>query len=278
MRTSSIRIMTSICAHPTSCRQNSSFQIRLKTFLSSAPLCLAFRRFAPSGIGSYQSLRLTFSHRTRINDFRFGFSRLAGQSVAGGTLTDQDVGIQRFSDPQERIIPQIQVLGAFQLGNSPSDEGKTASNNFYASDVLFLSRGKHDLRLGTEIYRDQFNHRSDFSAGAMTLLSFPDFLLGLPAGPVAAGGNGASFSNIFLSSVVAGIPAVGGRASTVHLFALDDWKVTRALMINLGRSSRGQWPTERSRGSRIEFLPSVLRSTSSRRVHRSNLIGFRSAR
>lgn len=169
-----------------------------------------------------------------INDFRFGFSRLAGQSVAGGTLTDQDVGIQRFSDPQERIIPQIQVLGAFQLGNSPSDEGKTASNNFYASDVLFLSRGKHDLRLGTEIYRDQFNHRSDFSAGAMTLLSFPDFLLGLPAGPGAAGGNGASFSNIFLSSVVAGIPAVGGRASTVHLFALDDWKVTRALMINLG--------------------------------------------
>src|ERR1700739_2536110 len=44
-----------------------------------------------------------FSPRA-INQFRFGFSRLAGQGVAGGTLTDQDVEINRFSDPQERII------------------------------------------------------------------------------------------------------------------------------------------------------------------------------
>src|SRR6202023_2141019 len=147
-----------------------------------------------------------FSSRT-INQFRFGFSRLAGQSVAGGTLTDQDVGINRFSEPQERIIPQIQVLGGFQLGNSANDQGdKTASNNFYISDVIFLSRGKHDLRLGTEIFRNQFNHLSNYTAGVMTLLSFPDFLLGLPAGAAGAGGNDTSFSNLFLSSVTAGTP------------------------------------------------------------------------
>ena len=87
-----------------------------------------------------------------INQFRFGFSRLAGQSVPGGTLTDQDVGISRFSDPQEGIIPQTQVLGAFELGNSGQDQGKTAGNNFYISDVIFLTRGKHNLRSGTEIF------------------------------------------------------------------------------------------------------------------------------
>ncbi len=102
-----------------------------------------------------------------INQFRFGFSRLAGQGAAGGTLTDQDVGINRFSDPQERIIPQIEVLGAFELGNSAQDQGKTAGNNFYISDVIFLSRGKHNLRLGTEIFRNQFNHLSDYTAGVM---------------------------------------------------------------------------------------------------------------
>ncbi len=116
-----------------------------------------------------------------INQFRFGFSRLAGQSVAGGTLTDQDVGINRFSDPQEGIIPEIEILGAFELGNSAQDRGKTAGNNFYISDV-----------------------------------------------------NGTSFSNIFFSSVAAGIPDMGQRASAVDLFALDDWKVTRTLTINLG--------------------------------------------
>src|SRR6202034_3578297 len=101
-----------------------------------------------------------FSPQT-INQFRFGFSRLAGQGVAGGTLTDQEAGINRFSDPQEIGIPQIEVLGAFQLGNSANDRGRTANNNFYTSDVLFLSRGKHDIRLGTEIFRNQFNSLTD---------------------------------------------------------------------------------------------------------------------
>src|ERR1700730_18659707 len=174
-----------------------------------------------------------FSPRA-INQFRFGFSRLAGQSVAGGTLTDQDVGINRFSDPEEGIIPQTEVLGAFELGNSANDRGRTANNNFYVSDVLFLSRGKHNLRLGTEIFRNQFNNLSDGTAGTMTLLSFPDFLLGLPARPAGAGGNGTSLSNIFFTSVAAGIPHVGQRASAADFFALDDWKVTRTLTINLG--------------------------------------------
>jgi hypothetical protein len=174
-----------------------------------------------------------FSPRA-INQFRFGFSRLAGQGVAGGTLTDQDVGINRFSDPQEGGIPQIDVFGAFQLGNSQSDRGKTASNNFYISDVLFLSRGKHDLRLGTEIFRNQFNELSDGTAGAMLVLSFPDFLLGLPAGPAGAGGNGTSLSSIFASSVNAGIPNVGERESAVDLFVVDDWKATHSLIMNLG--------------------------------------------
>ena len=174
-----------------------------------------------------------FSPRA-INQFRFGFSRLAGQGAAGGTLTDQEVGINRFSDPQERIIPQIDVLGAFELGNSAQDQGKTAGNNFYISDVIFLSRGKHNLRVGTEIFRNQFNHLSNYTAGVMTLLSFPDFLIGLPAGPAGAGANGTSFSNIFFSSVAAGIPDVGQRASAADFFALDDLKVTRTLTINLG--------------------------------------------
>src|SRR5271166_5846030 len=174
-----------------------------------------------------------FSPRA-INQFRVGFSRLAGQSFDGGKLTDQDVGINRFSDPQEGIIPQIEILGAFELGNSAQDHGKTAGNNFYISDVVFLSRGKHDFRVGAEIFRNQFNHRIDYTDGAITLLSFPDFLLGLPAGPAGSGGNGTSFSNVFFSSVADGIPDVGQRASATDLFALDDWKVTRTFTINLG--------------------------------------------
>jgi Carboxypeptidase regulatory-like domain len=200
-------------------------------FGASVPGFPAFRSFENRILSIAETH--SFSPQT-INQFIFGFSRLTGQCVAGGTLTDEDVGINRFSDPQERIIPQIDVLGAFELGNSAQDQGKTAGNNFYISDVLFLSRGKHNLRVGTEIFRNQFNHLSNYTAGVMTLLSFPDFLLGLPAGPTGAGGNGTSFSNIFFSSVAAGIPDVEQRANAEDFFVLDDWKVTRTLTINLG--------------------------------------------
>ena len=164
-----------------------------------------------------------FSPRA-INQFRFGFSRLAGKGVAGGTLTDQEAGIDRFSDPQEIGIPRIEVLGAFQLGNSANDRGKTANNNVYTSDVLFLSRGRHDIRLGTEIFRNQFDGLTDNTAGIMILVSFPDFLLGLPAGPVAAGGSGTSFSNLYASGITAGILPCGGTLNRWGVARLDNWK------------------------------------------------------
>src|SRR5712691_5535892 len=190
-----------------------------------------------------------------INQFRFGYSRLAGQGVAGGTLTDQNVGINRFNDPQEGIIPQIEVLGAFQLGNSSIERAKTAGNNFYFSDVISLSRGTHDLRLGTETFRNQFNQLINNTAGIMVLLSFPDFLLGLPAGPASAGGNGTSLSNIFASGVTAGIPDVRERASAVHLFALDDWKVTRTLTIGLGVRVEVNGQQSEVQGRQANFFP-----------------------
>ena len=194
-----------------------------------------------------------FSPRA-INQFRFGFSRLAGQSVPGGTLTDQDVGINNPNGAQERL-PEMDVLGAFEVGNAVSDRGKTANNNFYFSDVMSLSRGKHDFRAGTEIFRNQFNHVSDNTAGVMTLLSVPDFLLGLATGTAGAGGNGTSLSNIFFSSVVSGIPDAGQRAYAADFFALDDWKVTRTLIMNLGVRVDVDGQQSEVRGRESNFFP-----------------------
>ena len=112
----------------------------------------------------------------------------------------------------------------------------------------------------------------------MTLLSFPDFLLGLPAGPAGAGGNGTSFSNIFLSSVAAGIPDVGQRASAADFFALDDWKVTRTLTINLGVRVEVDGQQSEVDGRDIEFLPSILRCTPSRWLYEPSHLRICSAR
>src|SRR6266852_875556 len=169
-----------------------------------------------------------------INQFRIGFSRITGRGFTPGPLTAQSVGISRVGDTQERSLPQMQVLGAFSLGNVPNDKGATANNNFYFSDTLSLARGKHNLRLGTEIFRNQFNTIPDYTDGQLTFLSFPDFLLGLPAGPASAGGNGTSFSNVYATIVSAAVPDIGLRSTAAHFFVGDDYKISPALTLNLG--------------------------------------------
>ena len=184
-----------------------------------------------------RNLAITETHTfsaTTINEFRMGFSRIASESNVLGPLTDQSVGMSRLGDPQAHTLPQIQVSGAFALGNNLNDKAETANNNFYYSDTISVSRGKHNLRFGTEIFRNQFNERADYTAGSLTALSFPDFLLGLSAGPVSAGGNGTALSNIYVSSVSATIPHVGLRASAAGFYAVDDWKFSPTLTLNLG--------------------------------------------
>src|SRR5262245_36754033 len=169
-----------------------------------------------------------------VNQFRAGFSRIASRSSAPSPLTAQAVGMNRVGDPQVRSLPHIKILGAFQLGNAINDKNETANDNFYSSDTVSLSKGRHSLRFGAELFRNRFAEDPDATDGTLTILSFPDFLLGLPAGPVSAGGNGTPLSNIFLELSAATIPHAELRSTAAHFFAADDWKVSPALTINLG--------------------------------------------
>src|SRR5215831_3237790 len=175
----------------------------------------------------------TFSSQT-VNQFRAGYSRISSRSSAPSPLTAQAVGITRIGDPTVRSLPHIQILGAFQVGNALNDKNETANNNFYISDTASLSRGKHTLRFGLEIFRNQFNLGPDATDGQLIFLSFPDFLIGLPAGLVSAGGNGTPLSNVFLELSSATVPHIGLRTTAAHFFAIDDWKISRALTVNLG--------------------------------------------
>src|SRR5262249_13024614 len=159
------------------------------------------------------------------NQFHAGFSRIASRSAATSQLTAQSVGITRVNDTQEKSLPLMQILGGFALGNAPNDTNETTNNNFYLSDTVSLIRGRHSLRAGAEIFRNQFLNGPDNTQGSTVFLSFADFLLGLPAGPVEAGGNGTPLSNLYVASASAVIPHVDLRAAAAHVFAADDWKV-----------------------------------------------------
>src|SRR5262245_58108782 len=169
-----------------------------------------------------------FSSQT-VNQLRVGFSRIASRNTVAGSLTAQAMGIDGAGD-----LPQIQILGAFKLGNSLDDRSEIANDNFYVSDTLSFSRGRHTLRVGAEVFRTLFNNRQDSTDGSVILLSFPDFLLGLPAGSAGTGGNGTPFSNLYFGYRPAVVPTARLRSTAAHFFAADDWAISANATINLG--------------------------------------------
>ncbi|HJZ72328.1 MAG TPA: carboxypeptidase-like regulatory domain-containing protein [Vicinamibacterales bacterium] len=190
-----------------------------------------------------------------VNQFRAGFSRIASRSVAPSPLTAQSVGIIRVNDPQERSLPHIQILGGLQLGNAANAKNDTTNNNFYLSDTVSLSRGQHDFRFGAEIFRNEFLNGPDNTDGSLLFLSFSDFLLGLAAGAVSAGGNGTSLSNVYLSQVSAVIPHTDLRSAAAHFFAVDDWKVSGTLTVNLGLRLEVNSQQHDAHGELANFYP-----------------------
>jgi hypothetical protein len=195
-----------------------------------------------------------FSPRA-VNQFRAGFSRIASRSAASNPLTAQSMGISRINDPQQRSLPLIQILGALQLGNAPNDTNETTNNNYYLSDTVSLSRGRHNFRFGAEIFRNQFVNDPDNTEGSLLFLSFADFLLGLPAGPVGAGGNGTPLSNVYLASASALVPHSDLRAAAAHFFAADDWKISDTFTINLGFRLEANGQQSDAHGQVANFYP-----------------------
>ena len=118
-----------------------------------------------------------------------------------------------------------------------------------------MSWGKHNLRFGAEIFRNQFINGPDNTIGNLLSLSFPDFLLGLPAGPTSSGGNGTSLSNVYLASASAIVPHSDLRSTAAHFFAVDDWKISANLTINLGLRLEANGQQSEAHGQLANFDP-----------------------
>jgi hypothetical protein len=238
-------------------------KLSAKFFFSNSDLNLPFSGATVPGfpaLRDFDNRNLAVAHThifspRVVNQFRAGFSRIASRSAAPSALTAQSVGITRVNDPQERSLPHIQILGALQLGNAANDKNETTNNNLYVSDTVSLSRGRHNLRFGAEIFHNQFVNGPDNTDGSILFLSFPDFLLGLPAGPVNAGGNGTPLSNVYLAQNSAIVPHSDLRSTAAHFFVIDDWRISATLSINIGFRLEANGQQSEAHGQIANFDP-----------------------
>jgi outer membrane receptor protein involved in Fe transport len=138
-------------------------------------------------------------------------------------------GIHPFLNSAREGLPFIAISGGFSIGNDWEGELPQAGNSFQWADSLTKISGKHTLKFGVDIRRQQFNQfyyynvNGDFNyygggtndVGAADL--YANYLLGLPD---TFGQGSPQGENI--------------RNTGLYLFAQDSWKIRPNLTLNYG--------------------------------------------
>jgi hypothetical protein len=248
-------------AEPVSSNDNSQFTTRLDHTLSpkgtfygrySHSNSNTFRPFGSSdlnevlvpGFGtsiSTYTRNLAVSH-TRVyspgfvQDVRFGYLNVSG----GQRLENQGNGFAQAAglggvsaDGDKLGFPAINLSGAYSSLGDPARVVSRRNTSFDIFGAWSLVKGAHTAKFGVYLYRLQFrpsdapNARgvytfsprfSSSNAGLADGNAFADFLLGYPSSAQAGAGKGTE----------------DGRASWVHGYGQDDWRLRSDLVINAG--------------------------------------------
>jgi hypothetical protein len=174
----------------------------------------------------------TYSFSPRVlNQAEFGFHRIATPTVQDQVFKFTDVGVNATGSAND--FPAVGVNGSLALGGNGQGL-ELNQNHFTFQDSVTYIRGRHTFRAGGGITRSQLDLADFHFFGGLLFLSWADFLLGLPGGPTAAGGNGTPFSNVFLSLDIPGQLDREWRLTDANAYLQDDIKLTPSLTVNLG--------------------------------------------
>jgi hypothetical protein len=157
-----------------------------------------------------------------VNSARFGFSRVVGLSNDAGTALNSIAADTTLGSLPGHPAPIISVSGytaIATLGSSTHNDHFLNSFQFY--DDAFLTKGKHSLKFGFSLERQQGNeHTFQAFNGSFKFGSVSNFLNDTPANyrifdPAAS----------FESAI---------RATGFGVYAQDDWHIRSNLTLNLG--------------------------------------------
>ena len=193
---------------------------------------------------SYRSLALSETHvfsPTLVNEFRAGYNRINAhrfqlnfdKNIAG----DPSFGINYPGIPFNSInggLPEIDFGdGTVTIGSSTFLPSVEIQNSYVFTDNLTWVHGRHSLKVGTEIRREQFTLFQP--AASRGNLGFGSDFTDNPAAPSTGGSAFASF--------LLGIPDFGEITSMHNVdyhrpiyafYVQDDFRVTPRLTLNLG--------------------------------------------
>jgi Carboxypeptidase regulatory-like domain/TonB dependent receptor/TonB-dependent Receptor Plug Domain len=181
--------------------------------------------------GGYRVFSLAESHTFNsnwLNEARVAYVRTRNTATSTSPFKWSDVGVAEGETSGANTMPNLNILGSVAFASAfPFG---FVQNSFVFSDNLSLIRGAHTLRLGGSLTRFQENFSDSGLGSFVQFLSWPDFLLGLNAQQNGTG----TFSNVFASVDAFGLFDREYRALEGSVYAQDDYKVSKALTLNIG--------------------------------------------
>jgi hypothetical protein len=185
-----------------------------------------------------------------LNEFRAGMTRQRNYyypDLVGSTILQQ-LGIQGVTTSGIHNVPAFYINGLTST-DQPNSQALTLDTNFEWTDNLSWTRGRHSMRFGFDVIRDQlggYNYPNNMYGqynftGVYTNFAYADFLLGIPQS-----------TNLSIPN-----PPRYLRGTMWSLYAQDQFKVTQSLTLNYGLRWQLQGPYYDRYGSIANFSPSL---------------------
>jgi hypothetical protein len=167
-----------------------------------------------------------------ISSIRVGWNYLLSKASSPGTQNiNSQVGFTGADTSYPGGLVSLPITGVTSLGGG--GKGNIAGTQArQVSGDLTWSRGHHNLKFGVQQYWLQSNFVS--AQQSQGILSFTGVYTRNPTTLAA----GSPFADFLLGTAATGTlsdeETVIGRQPLTHFYALDDWKVTHRLTLNLG--------------------------------------------
>ena len=177
-----------------------------------------------------------------VSEFRLGANKYSDvTSYAAGTLpTAQSLGLQGFASGGTIIplMPQLSFSGPdaptnLKFGDTPTfgEAALSMIQNIYTvSETVTHTTGRHSLKAGYELHREDLNVLQQSNAGGQ--ISFA-------GSPTSSNSTGYAFADLLMglpssSQQVPVKPKILLRQTEMAAFAQDDWRISSRLTLSLG--------------------------------------------
>ena len=175
----------------------------------------------------FRNFSLTYNHtftNNLLNQAEFGYHRQYSDDAQQEAFSYSQIGVTTYGVFDQ--LPAIYAAGLPTLGGNGQNV-LIAQNTYVAQDTLAWQKGHHALRFGGGVIRPQNNLETFQYLAAMVFLTVPDFLLGQAA-------NGLPLGNVYESLDAPLDASREWRVLDGNAYAVDDYKVTSRLTLNLG--------------------------------------------